>query len=140
MIHQLFVAHFDVSIRSFRPKVEKSIALDKVQSILTAYCDKEPDGTLRIAEIVEQPTRTAGAWLGRVGGEDVHLKGGYLVCPWLGAGINQISVKFILHLHETLGVQIYDPGDGRFFSREELVSGETTHAVATSGKNKKLET
>ena len=140
MIHQLLVGHFDESVRSFRPKVIKSLELDKVQAILASYCDKECDGTLRMAQTVERPTGKAGAWLGRIGGEDVHLKGGYLVCPWLGAGINQISVRFICDLRDSLGIQIYGPDDGRFFTGQELGIGEAKIPVATSVKNKKLET
>jgi hypothetical protein len=139
MIHQLLVGHFDVSVRSFRPKVIKSIEVDRVQAILAAYCDKEGDGTPRMAQTVEQATGKAGAWLGRIGGEDVHLKGGYLVCPWFSAGINQISIRFICDLRELLGVQIYGPDDGRFFTGVELALEEAKLPAATSVK-KKLET
>ncbi|HEV3387339.1 MAG TPA: hypothetical protein VG097_21145 [Gemmata sp.] len=93
-----------------------------------------------MAQTVEQPTGKAGAWLGRIEGEDVHLKGGYLVCPWLSAGINQISVKFICELRDSLGIQIYGPDDGRFFTGQELDLGEAKFPAATSVNNKKLET
>jgi hypothetical protein len=135
MIHQLLVGHFDVSVRSFSPKVIKSLEIDKVQAILASYCDKECDGTLRMAQTVEQPTDKAGSWLGRIGGEDVHLKGGYLVCPWLSAGINQISVRFICELRDSLGIQIYGPDDGRFFTGQELGLGEMQFPVGASVKN-----
>jgi|SRR5579872_2214285 len=140
MIHQLLVGHLDVGVRSFRPKVIKSLEIDKVKAILASYCDRECDGSLSMAQTVERPVGKAGVWLGRIGGEDLHLKGGYLVCPWISAGVNHLSVRFICELRDSLGIQIYGPDDGRFFTGQELDLGEAKFPVATSAKNKKLET
>ncbi len=42
-----------------------------------------------------------GTWLGRIEEEDVHIKAGYLICPWLSGNVNKRSVKFICELAET---------------------------------------
>ncbi len=97
MKHPLFVGHFDVNVRSFRPKVTKPIDLEKVHAVLLAHCDKEADGTPMAAELVEEVAlpAAAGKWLGQIGQEDVHAKAGYLICPWLSGGVNKESVRFI---------------------------------------------
>jgi hypothetical protein len=123
MKHPLYVGHFDVSVRSFRPKVNKPIELNKVHTILAAYCDKV-DGTLAMAALADESAGFEDGWLGRIEQEDVKFKAGYLICPWLGAGINEKSVRFICELQASLGVQIYDPGDARYFSPEELADAE----------------
>jgi hypothetical protein len=63
-------------------------------------------------------------WLGRIGHEDVHFKAGYLICPWLSGEINQASVRFICNLQASLGTQVYEPGDGKFFSAEALAEAQ----------------
>jgi hypothetical protein len=126
MKHSLFVGHFDMNVRSFRPKVTKPIDLGKVRAILLAHCDKDADGTPIVAELVEQAPLpgNAGTWFGRIGREDVHAKAGYLICPWLSGGVNKESVRFICDLHACLGVQVYEPGDARYFSPETLAEAE----------------
>lgn len=126
MKHQLFVGHFDVSVRSFRPKVTKPIDLAKVRALLLAHCDKEADGTPIVADLSKEVPlpAAAGQWLGRIGQEDVHIKAGYLICPWLSGGVNKESTRFICELHAFLGVQIYEPGDARYLSPETLTEAE----------------
>ena len=126
MKHPLFVGHFDVGVRSYRPRVTKPLELDKVRAILLEHCDKEADGTPIVAELGEQEDlpATAGMWLGRIEQEDVHVKAGYLICPWLSGGVNKRSMEFICQLHSSLGVQIYEPDDARFFSPETLAKAE----------------
>lgn len=126
MKHPLFVGHFDTTVRSFRPKVTKPINLDRVRSILLAHCDKDADGMPIAAGLTQEIARpaVAGEWLGRIGHEDVHFKAGYLICPWLSAGINAESAKFVSQLHSTLGVQIFEPGDARYYSPEMLIEAE----------------
>jgi hypothetical protein len=76
-----------------------------------------------LAEEVDFPA-AAGKWLGRIGREDVHAKAGYLICPWLSGGVNKCSVRFICQLYDNLGVQIYEPGDARYFSPVTLAEAE----------------
>jgi hypothetical protein len=52
--------------------------------------------------------------------EFVVLEDGYLTCPWLNGGINNVSVAFIAELYSSLRVQIYEPGDGVYYSPEHL--------------------
>ena len=125
MIHPLFVGYFDLSVRSIRPKITRPIDLDKVRAILLIYCDKEADGTPILAELDKKmPPEPAGKWLGRIDHEDVHYKAGYLICPWLSAGSNKNSIRFICELYASLGVQIYELGDARFFTPEALSAEE----------------
>jgi hypothetical protein len=86
-----------------------------------SYCDKEADGSLNIAEPEAQFAGPGIKWLGRIAQEDVYIKDGYLECPWLSAGINHSSVNFICDLQKRLNVQIYEPGDGVFYSPEAVV-------------------
>jgi hypothetical protein len=122
MKHPLFVGYFDVSARSYRPRVAKPINLDQVRAILLDHCDKEIDGTPIVAELGEEADlpEGAGKWLGRIAQEDVHVKAGYLICPWLSGDVNQRSIQFICELHESLGVQIYEPDDATYLSPETL--------------------
>lgn len=126
MKHPLFVGHFDVSVRSYRPRVTKPIDLDKVRAILLDHCDKEADGTPIVAELggESELLAAAGEWLGRIEQEDVHVKAGYLICPWLSGDINNGSVRFICELYASLGVQIYEPDDARYYSPETLAEAE----------------
>jgi hypothetical protein len=55
-----------------------------------------------------------------VGGEDVQLQEGYLLCPWLGIGFNQKALTLVARLYQQLGCQIYEPGDGVFYTPEQL--------------------
>jgi hypothetical protein len=134
MTHSLFLGYFDVSVRSFRPMVIKPIDLERVRAILAAYCDKNADRTLAMADSAEEAAESEGGWLGRIGQEDVQVKDGYLICPWLSAGINQASVGFICTLQASLGMQIYEPGDARFFSPESLAEAE--RELSQSGTKK----
>lgn len=122
MKHPLFIGHFDVNVRSIRPRVTKPIDLEKVLAVLLTHCDREADGTPMVAEMTEEVALpvAAGMWLGRIGQEDVHAKAGYLVCPWLSGGVNKKSIMLIFELYDKLGVQIYEPGDERYFSPETL--------------------
>lgn len=126
MKHPLYVGHFDMSVRSSRPKVTKPIDLEEVRALLLGHCDKRPDGSPMAAELDEAAAvpEPGWTWLGRIRAEDVHTKAGYLICPWLSAGINRESVGLILELHARLGVQIYEPDDARYFSPETLAEAE----------------
>lgn len=124
MKHPLFVGHFDESVRSLRPKVTKPIDLDRVHAILIAHCDKGPDGSPMIAKVTIDCAVADHEWLGRLGQEDVVAKAGYLICPWLGIGINKASMRFIRDLHSTIEAQIFDPGDGVFYSPDQLAAIE----------------
>jgi hypothetical protein len=140
MKHPLFVGHFDVSVRSYRPRVTKPINLEKVRAILLDHCDKEADGTPIVAELAEELDlpEGAGRWLGRIEQEDVHVKGGYLICPWLSGGVNQRSTRFICELHASLGVQIYEPDDATYFSPETLTEAGREFS-GSSGTQKETE-
>jgi hypothetical protein len=133
MNHPLFVGYFDPTVRSSNPKVTASIDLDRVEAILIKHCDRGPDkAPVAAAEDVEiTPTCK---WLGRINKEDVLFMNGYLICPWLGCGINKASVAFIEELYSSLGVQILEPGDGAFYSPEQLA--EIEREVFRIPKNK----
>lgn len=133
MKHPLLVGHFDTNVRSLRPKVKRALDLDKVLAIFAEHCDKGPDDMPLMA--TSSPASAETTWFGRIGSEDVLFKDGYLICPWLGWDFNEAAVKFIAGLHKALNVEIFEPGDGVFFSPEHLRSTKDEfHRAPTKAK------
>jgi len=136
MNHPLFVGHFDETVRSFKPKLKKRIDPNLVRNILIKYCDKGSDGEPIVNNTFEDSESRFGQDLGKINHESVVLRDGYLQCPWISSAINSASVTFIADLYLTLGVQIYDPGDGVYFSPEKLAEIERNYYQAPDIKPK----
>lgn len=124
MKHPVFVGHFDVAVRSFKPRVIRSLDMEHVLEIFRRYCDVDAAGHPIMAATREEfETASApqfGQFVGQIGKETLLFKDGYLVCPWLD--LNAASINFITELQEKLGVHIFEPGDGRYLTAQQLLN------------------
>jgi hypothetical protein len=119
MKHPLYVGYFEPNGRPGKLQVSRPLDLGTLYPLLSETCDQQEGSPLLSANPIS--TGDSGSqWVGRIGGEDLYLKNGYLICPWLGAGFNQKSLSLVSRLFSEMGCTIYDPGDGVFYTPEEL--------------------
>jgi hypothetical protein len=120
MNHPLFVGHFNSMAPGDKLQVREPLSASDLRPILLETCDRRPDGSRWVSADPAADDAAGPTPVGRIGGEDLLLKSGYLICPWLGTGINERSLLLVCRLHAELGCHIYEPGDGRFYSPDEL--------------------
>jgi len=100
------------------------LSFGELRSFLLEACDPGADGSGWLAADLEDNATSAPFPIGRIGGEDLLFKNGYLICPWLGVGFNKKSLALVSRLFHELGCRIYEPGDGVFYEPEQLRSLE----------------
>jgi hypothetical protein len=120
MKHPLLLGHFDRHDPTGGPRVFKPLDLDVVRRILSETCDRDSDGAPILGTDGVTSAASGRQWLGQLGKEDVYFESGRLVCPWLGIGFNKPSLAFISRLYTELNCQIFEPGDGVFYTPEQL--------------------
>ena len=118
--HFLFVGFFDVSARCSKPKVVKPVDIPQVLAILAKHSDKGIDDEPSVDWEAASNNASGNIWLGQIEMESVLFKDGYLICPWLSAGVNKRSMNFVSELSSAMGVQVFEPGDVRFVSPDDL--------------------
>lgn len=122
MKHDLFVGHFDRSVKSYIPRVIKPLDVAKVIAVFRTIGNMDAEFAEEYLDTL--PSRIHSGYPEPVGyvGHSVIIWGkrGYLQCPWLNPGIVWESFAFIVALVEELGVDVWCPDDERFFSIDDL--------------------
>jgi hypothetical protein len=123
MNHPLFIGHFDPEGKKGL-SVIRPVDLGLAYRLISEMCDKSSDGTPMIGSPDDPPLAKGRRWVGRLEQEDVVWKDGYLICPWLGHRFNRASINFVVRFSREAGCLIYEPGDGMFYTPEELLRVE----------------
>jgi hypothetical protein len=124
MKHPLIVGHFDQQYAPGTLQVTKPLSFGELRTFLLQACDRRSDDTPWLVNDLEEDVTSAPTPICRLGGEDVLLKNGCLICPWLTIGFNKKSLTLISRRYQELGCQIYEPGDGTSYTPEQLLSLE----------------